>query len=116
MNETNLMMNLWRLIVLLEERNLLMNCRILLIFQELLLDTPMCIQLMRLTKKEDTIDDDYDSETNPLMKIDLFDESKGPETELEDDVDNDPKVDLFFTHPFNARKNNLPSHPPEKDP
>ena len=50
-------------------------------------------------EKEDTIDDDYNSETNPLMKIDLLDESKGPETESEDDVDNNPKVDLFLPTP-----------------
>ena len=67
-------------------------------------------------EKEDTIDDDYDSETNPLMKIDLLDESKGPETESEDDVDNDPKVDLFLPTPFNAREEQLALPPPEKDP
>ena len=50
-------------------------------------------------EKENTINDDYDSETNPLMKINLLDELKGPETESEDDVDNDPKVDLFLPTP-----------------
>ena len=50
-------------------------------------------------KKKNTIDNDYDSETNSLMKINLLDESKGPETKSKDDVDNDPKVDLFLPTP-----------------
>ena len=62
-------------------------------------------------KKEDTIDDDYDSETNPLMKINLLDESKRPETELEDDVDNDPKVDLFLPTPSMQGRTTCPPTP-----
>ena len=33
------------------------------------------------------------------MKINLLNESKGPETESENDVDNDSKVDLFLLTP-----------------
>ena len=62
-------------------------------------------------EKEDTIDDDYDSETNSLMKIDLLDESKGPKTESEDDVDNDLKVDLFLPTPSMQGRTTCPPTP-----
>ena len=62
-------------------------------------------------EKENTVDDDYNSETNSLMKIDLLDESEEPETELKDDVDNDPKVDLFLPTPSMQGKTTCPPTP-----
>ena len=62
-------------------------------------------------EKKDTIDNDYNSETNSLMKINLLDESKGSETESEDDMDNDPKVDLFLPTPsMQGRTTCPPTH------
>ena len=65
-------------------------------------------------EKKDTVNDDYDSETNSLMKIDLLDESKGLETELEDDVDNNPKVDLFLPTPSMQGRTTCPPTPRKK--
>ena len=62
-------------------------------------------------EKEDAVDDDYDSETNPLMKIDLFDESKEPETESEDDEDNDPEVEMIFPSPSMQETSTCPPTP-----
>ena len=67
-------------------------------------------------EKEDIVDDDYDSETNSLMKIDLLDESKGPETESENDVNNDSKVDLFLSTPSMQGRTTCPPTPQKKIP
>ena len=68
----------------------------------------------KTNKKEDTVNNNYDSKTNSLMKIDLLDESKGPETESENNVDNDPKVDLFLPTPSMQEITTCPPTPRKK--
>ena len=76
-----------------------MNCWILFDISRTLTEHSNVHSTNKTDEKEDTVNNDYDSETNLLMKIDLLNESKGPETELENDVDNNPKVDLFLPTP-----------------